>query len=204
MGTTSRLAMAPTIPHMGKLPRRRGRERGLVLSQKNKLSPAWGPGRGGSAGAMLLASRRQPGRERGGKPTTWNRFCGPRARDAAGKCSGAVRNIRPAGSAVGEPGCQRPRHAGQDERDQRGRHRDEETPAKSEERAGEREGRGERERGESEAIETRSTESGREASRGAALRSEVRRDCACTTIAGESWPPSSHPARFTGTSMRSE
>src|SRR5450631_321668 len=151
MGTTSRLAMAPTIPHMGKLPRRRGRERGLVLSQKNKLSPAWGPGRGGSAGAMLLASRRQPGRERGGKPTTWNRFCGPRARDAAGKCSGAVRNIRPAGSAVGEPGCERPRHPGQDERDQRGGHRDEETPAKSEERAGEREGRGERERGEGEA-----------------------------------------------------
>src|SRR5690349_4345642 len=38
MGTTLRLAMAPTIPHMGLIVARR-------REGKNKLSPAWGPGR---------------------------------------------------------------------------------------------------------------------------------------------------------------
>src|SRR5450631_199624 len=96
---------------------------------------------------MLLASRRQPRPRERREPTTWNRFSGPGARDAAGKCSGGVPNIRPAGGAVvGGPRREGPCGEREGERGQDGGHGNEEAPAQGVRRGGEGQRRRKRER----------------------------------------------------------
>jgi len=67
IGTTLRLAMAPTIPHIGMLPRGRGRV-GEPYCLKKQALPGLGTGRVQVSRRMLLASRRLAGPRRGGNP----------------------------------------------------------------------------------------------------------------------------------------
>ena len=179
--------------------RREGGNGVLPLSQKNKLSPAWGPGRVKKCRRHALGLT-SPSRA-AGEEGTCNlepslRPGGPRR---SGNSAQAECRIfgGPGSAARGAESDGGSRPPGQGEGDEDRRDRDEEPAAQGEERRPRTATaaavspaasalRPSRTRYSNAASESRTTTSGREASRGAAARSAVRSDCACTTIAGES------------------
>ena len=188
---------------------------GARRDAKNKALPGLGPGRV-KQGGMLLASRRPAGRGRGGNPR-------PEAMLRPTPAPALRHMSQPQCEYPTVPEAERLGRARRARRPRRGQRETGPRPTARQARtqAEERPGAGRSDaqtRGRTSASSASRAEArkaarpaehehhgdGREAaSAGRIAASAVRSVCACTTTPGESRPGGSHPARFTGTAIRS-